>query len=399
MSCCVSCYSHHRAGVGALLRLTLPDEEGPVTLSPQHLLSLRALDVSHVPGALVVVRWALILLQRVGAAKERHIHASGGTTESQATRTTGGSCGNRSPDFISCTYSSASFLIPSHSLIFFCLVPFWFNHLLMQQQHVIQHRPSTRSQRGCSTTFIWLTSGTGLWSCGAAWDPVWGCSSSCRSPCCRTPAPSGPAPACTYCHGSPSLGTSDAQSCSGSWKDSTREKWALPLHYLLCSYWFVALKKDGKEEKEEKKKKKFTFEFLFRCPPAGIAPATLCCSAPESHTAPRRSWWFRWRPRWLFASSAAPADVGPDVIIWIIAKDMCMNVQKEALEHCRGPREAAIIISSFICSCNIKYPSIHFLPTPWSLQGSAGEHPSTTLPLGAKAGWCPQQVASSLQFK
>lgn len=72
VSCCVSCHSHHGAGVGALLRLTLPDEEGPVTLAPQHLLGLRALDVSHVPGALVVVRRALVLLQRVGAVKERH---------------------------------------------------------------------------------------------------------------------------------------------------------------------------------------------------------------------------------------------------------------------------------------------------------------------------------------
>lgn len=60
--------SHYRTGVGALLRLTLPDEEGPVTLAPQHFLSLGALDVPHIPGTLIVVGRALVFLQRVGAA-------------------------------------------------------------------------------------------------------------------------------------------------------------------------------------------------------------------------------------------------------------------------------------------------------------------------------------------
>lgn len=57
---------HNRAGVGALLWLALTDEEGPVTFASQHLLSLGAFDVTHVPGALLVVRWTLVLLQRVG---------------------------------------------------------------------------------------------------------------------------------------------------------------------------------------------------------------------------------------------------------------------------------------------------------------------------------------------
>lgn len=35
-------------------------------------------------------------------------------------------------NLISSTHSSASFLIPSHSLIFFCLVPFWVSHLQIQ---------------------------------------------------------------------------------------------------------------------------------------------------------------------------------------------------------------------------------------------------------------------------
>lgn len=62
--------SHYGAGVGALLRLALPDEEGPVTLAPQHFLSLGAFDVTHIPGTLVVVGRALVFLQRVGAANE-----------------------------------------------------------------------------------------------------------------------------------------------------------------------------------------------------------------------------------------------------------------------------------------------------------------------------------------
>lgn len=60
--------SHYRTGVGALLRLTLPDEEGPVTLAPQHFLSLGAFDVTYIPGTLIVVGRALVFLQRVGAA-------------------------------------------------------------------------------------------------------------------------------------------------------------------------------------------------------------------------------------------------------------------------------------------------------------------------------------------
>lgn len=59
--------SHHGTGVGAFLRLTLADEEGPVAFAPQQLLGVAALDVAHVPGALVVVGRALVLLQRVGA--------------------------------------------------------------------------------------------------------------------------------------------------------------------------------------------------------------------------------------------------------------------------------------------------------------------------------------------
>lgn len=63
---------HYRAGVRALLRLTVSDEEGPVALAPQHLLGLSPLDIADVPGALVVVRRALVLLQRVGAANKAH---------------------------------------------------------------------------------------------------------------------------------------------------------------------------------------------------------------------------------------------------------------------------------------------------------------------------------------
>lgn len=58
---------HYRTGVGALLWLALADEEGPVTSASQHFLGLTALDVTHVPGTLIVVGRVLILLQRVRA--------------------------------------------------------------------------------------------------------------------------------------------------------------------------------------------------------------------------------------------------------------------------------------------------------------------------------------------
>lgn len=59
--------SHDRTGVGAFLCLTLTDEEGPVARASQHFLRLAALDVTHIPGRLIVVGRALVLFQRVGA--------------------------------------------------------------------------------------------------------------------------------------------------------------------------------------------------------------------------------------------------------------------------------------------------------------------------------------------
>lgn len=46
---------HYRTGVGALLRLALTDEEGPITFASQHFLGLGAFDVTHIPGTLIVV--------------------------------------------------------------------------------------------------------------------------------------------------------------------------------------------------------------------------------------------------------------------------------------------------------------------------------------------------------
>lgn len=73
-----------------------------------------------------------------------------------------------------------------------------------------------RHRINLSFPLILLTSNTGLWSCGAAWDLVWGCSSSCRSLGYQRPAVSGPAPAYACCRESPSHETSSVPSCSGS---------------------------------------------------------------------------------------------------------------------------------------------------------------------------------------
>lgn len=58
---------HYRAGVRAFLWLTVTNEEGSITFASQHFLSLGAFDVTHVPGALIMVGWALVFLQWVGA--------------------------------------------------------------------------------------------------------------------------------------------------------------------------------------------------------------------------------------------------------------------------------------------------------------------------------------------
>lgn len=45
-------------------------------------------------------------------------------------------------------------------------------------------------------------------------------------------------------------------------------------------------------------------------------------------------------------------DIGTDVIACIAAKDVCMNVQRGALDHSSGPRETAFIISSWNTKSN-----------------------------------------------
>lgn len=129
--------------------------------------------------------------------------------------------------------------MPSHSLIFFCLVPFCVSHLQSQKTTDLKltiyqyisciyfpkwHQNTEKNKtffvylrQGVNLLLILLTSSTGLWFCGAAWDPAWGCSSSCRSLCYQRPDLSGPAPAYACCRGSPSHETSNARSYSGSW--------------------------------------------------------------------------------------------------------------------------------------------------------------------------------------
>lgn len=123
---------HDRTGVRALLWLALPDEEGSVTFASQHFLSLGAFDVTHIPGALIMVGWALVLLQWVGAAdtgiKQALVDVLHKTLFNLPQYPV-----IKVPE-IFITYSSASFFMPSHSLIFFCLVPFCVSHL---QHHII----------------------------------------------------------------------------------------------------------------------------------------------------------------------------------------------------------------------------------------------------------------------
>lgn len=80
-----------------------------------------------------------------------------------------------------------------------------------------------------------------------------------------------------------------------------------PCFELILSC-FCSWMKPGFLRISSTKKGNLTFVSLFHCPPVGIVPETLCCSAPESHTAPQRSWWSHWRPRWLCVSSAAPVE-------------------------------------------------------------------------------------------
>ncbi len=125
--------------------MALTDEEGAVTFASQHFLSLGAFDVTHVPGALVVVGRALVLLQRVGAAnteteQQTLDHVTNKTLSSKRSINYGRRYDNNQPshhELLSCyfnpnTHSSASFFMPSHSLILFCLVPFCVSHLQSQ---------------------------------------------------------------------------------------------------------------------------------------------------------------------------------------------------------------------------------------------------------------------------
>lgn len=57
-------FHNYRAGEGALLGLALSDEEGAIAFASQEILCIRALDVSNVPGALVMMRLIVIVVQQ-----------------------------------------------------------------------------------------------------------------------------------------------------------------------------------------------------------------------------------------------------------------------------------------------------------------------------------------------
>lgn len=164
--------------------------------------------------------------------------------------------------------------MPNHSLIFFCLVPFWVSHLRKQSGTGSSIRPK-----------LHLSSAT-VGICAH----IKYCSRILRS-CMRSGLR-------LFIFLSISLlsDTCCLRSCSSfrllSWISFTRDfrrselLWILGRRNHKDGFWNVFFKR---WRKAEIWKRSFTSGSLSRCLPVGSAPKTPCCSAPGSHTVPQRS--------------------------------------------------------------------------------------------------------------
>lgn len=169
-------YSHHGAGVASLLA-ALADQESAVPLAAQHLFCLQAVDLPHVPRSFLMVGQLLLIVHHGVLAAIEHRqgqtpsvwacgpHISPHTASCchpfwqgrcpqlpgremglarnpEAGRTGCAACAPAAPHIPQHpnrdTHSSVSFLMPSHSLIFFCRAPFCVSHLEKEKQNSAQ---------------------------------------------------------------------------------------------------------------------------------------------------------------------------------------------------------------------------------------------------------------------
>lgn len=197
------------------------------------------------------------------------------------------------------TYSSVlSFLMPSHSLSFFCLTPFWVNHLWTREETTWTletrqdpfwfHIPKNKHTEVRVT--IWLSAiltwDTGLWSCGAGWGLAWCCSSSCRFLCSLPPASSDLPPVDVCCLRFHLFWTSTSHNCPQSYKRNPKQ-WRISFKEFLNT--FGANVPDVLPAICGSWRHILTSGSPCRCLLSWTSRYTLCCTALVFGIAPQRS--------------------------------------------------------------------------------------------------------------